>query len=531
MSRNKPKKFKNIPITPKQLTMLKNQDLSQVEFCVFDLETTGGNPERNGITEIAAIKYKNGVPGEKFYSLVNPERRIPPIVRRITKITNEMVKDAPKIQPVMVDFLEFLGDSVLVSHNTVGDVKFLEYFAKTTCDHLLNNFYLCTHLLSEKIIPNSPSMKLTGLAEYLKVDMEGLNAHRADADAEITLKLFETLYNKFSYHNLHSLEDVVRFQGDLESLVRLGWGVSDRFVKSIPKRPGVFTLYRKSQSGKLKPVFVCGCFNLFSHVMRLKNYNKLPKPLLKLALTTNRIEFIETSSYFEALVMEKYFEENHQPRYFSRDWLQRFVNAICLRKVEGGWQVSIARPHSKFDYVFGDLNDVSGVHQFLAKVSKHCQQPYVKKSFQMSEDFGEELLEFLKGNFIQRVGLLKRSKWLNPINLLSPTRRKKITSKVALLEFLAAEWKDWRLQDLNEKIKQIRIDEKDSSKVLSIEGSSLPPDILNPILEKYLDKESLKDGFRQVQPSLMNMLVWWERRGGKQGGPSRRPKPSRNSHG
>ena len=76
-------------------------------YIVFDIETTGGNPEKNGITEICAIKYSPSGSTEKFYSLVNPARSIPPFVRRITGITNAMVKDAPLIKDIMPKFLDF----------------------------------------------------------------------------------------------------------------------------------------------------------------------------------------------------------------------------------------------------------------------------------------------------------------------------------------------------------------------------------------------------------------------------------------
>ena len=62
--------------------------------------------------------------------MVNPKIPIPPIVRRMTGITNRMVKKEPVIEEVMPKFLEFLEDDILVSHNTIGDMKFLRYFAK-----------------------------------------------------------------------------------------------------------------------------------------------------------------------------------------------------------------------------------------------------------------------------------------------------------------------------------------------------------------------------------------------------------------
>ncbi|MFN9971741.1 MAG: PolC-type DNA polymerase III, partial [Phycisphaerae bacterium] len=65
--------------------------LEKGAYIAFDIETTGGNPEKNGITEIFALRYREGVIVDTFYSMVNPGVAIPPIVRRMTGITNKMV--------------------------------------------------------------------------------------------------------------------------------------------------------------------------------------------------------------------------------------------------------------------------------------------------------------------------------------------------------------------------------------------------------------------------------------------------------
>ena len=89
-------------------------------FVCFDIETTGGNPERNGITEIFAVRYIDGVEAETFYSMVNPKIPIPPIVRRMTGITNRMVKKEPVIEEVMPKFLEFLKTTYLFPTTQLG---------------------------------------------------------------------------------------------------------------------------------------------------------------------------------------------------------------------------------------------------------------------------------------------------------------------------------------------------------------------------------------------------------------------------
>src|SRR4051795_4132055 len=98
--------------------------LSQVTFCVVDLETTGG-AETDMITEVGAVKVRGGELLGEFQTLVNPDVHIPPLIAVLTGITNQMVAGAPTIGEVLPAFLEFAQGTVLVAHNARFDVGFL----------------------------------------------------------------------------------------------------------------------------------------------------------------------------------------------------------------------------------------------------------------------------------------------------------------------------------------------------------------------------------------------------------------------
>ena len=98
--------------------------LRDVEFCVIDLETTGGSSEFEAITEIGAVKYRGGEEVGRFATLVNPQRAIPPFITVLTGITDSMVASAPTIDETLEPLLGFIGDSVLVAHNARFDVGF-----------------------------------------------------------------------------------------------------------------------------------------------------------------------------------------------------------------------------------------------------------------------------------------------------------------------------------------------------------------------------------------------------------------------
>ena len=87
----------------------KGQSL-QGSFVVFDLETTGFSATRNRIIEFGAVKVENGSITDRFSTFVNPQVPIPPRITEVTSITNDMVKDAPTIETVLPEFLEFCKD-------------------------------------------------------------------------------------------------------------------------------------------------------------------------------------------------------------------------------------------------------------------------------------------------------------------------------------------------------------------------------------------------------------------------------------
>ncbi|HEC10577.1 MAG TPA: endonuclease, partial [Acidimicrobiales bacterium] len=99
--------------------------LSEVTFCVVDLETTGTDRESDAITEIGAVRYRGGERLRTLQTLVNPGVRIPAEITVMTGITQAMVVTAPRIDQVLSTLWDFIGDSVVVGHNVGFDLGFL----------------------------------------------------------------------------------------------------------------------------------------------------------------------------------------------------------------------------------------------------------------------------------------------------------------------------------------------------------------------------------------------------------------------
>lgn len=99
--------------------------ISLHDFVALDIETTGLSPLYNEIINIGAIRFRNNRPVEQFDVLVKPFSSIPREITRLTGITNAMVQDAPPIKVVLPQFIEFLGEDIILGHNVRFDISFI----------------------------------------------------------------------------------------------------------------------------------------------------------------------------------------------------------------------------------------------------------------------------------------------------------------------------------------------------------------------------------------------------------------------
>ena len=162
------------------------------DYTVFDLETTGVSPQTDKVIEISAIKVRNGQAVGEFSSLVNPMRNIPYGATRVNGITDEMVADKPMFEKVLGDFLDFIEDDILVGHNIHDfDMKFIHRDCEAFFRMFLGNDYIDTLPLARKCLPQLGHHRLTDLALYYKISING--AHRALNDCRMNQLVFERL--------------------------------------------------------------------------------------------------------------------------------------------------------------------------------------------------------------------------------------------------------------------------------------------------------------------------------------------------
>ena len=186
------------------------------ETVVFDIETTGLSVRNCKITEIGAVKIKDGKVLDRFNTFVNPECPIPPEIVELTGITDEMVADAPLVADALKSFFAFTGNDrvkegepypLLVAHNANFDIGFIRYFAKEA-GLPFENPYLDTVGLSKFINPELKSHKLDVIAKHY--DLGDFNHHRACDDAEMLAMIYFCMIDRLQKMELKSLTDLRR---------------------------------------------------------------------------------------------------------------------------------------------------------------------------------------------------------------------------------------------------------------------------------------------------------------------------------
>jgi DNA polymerase III subunit epsilon len=159
-------------------------------YSIIDIETTGGSPKTEKITEIAILIHDGVNVINEFCTLVNPEKKIPGFITGITGISDEMVANAPKFYEIARKVVEITENKIFVAHNAAFDYGFIfeEY---RNLGYAFERNRLCTVKLSRKLIPGLRSYSLGKLCSDLNIPIS--NRHRARGDALATVKLFEIL--------------------------------------------------------------------------------------------------------------------------------------------------------------------------------------------------------------------------------------------------------------------------------------------------------------------------------------------------
>ena len=240
------------------------------ECVVFDIETTGLSVHNCKITEIGAVKIKDGEILDRFNTFVNPEVPIPEDIVALTGITNEMVANAPLVKDALVAFFDFIGNEqakkegrplpLLIAHNANFDIGFIRHFAK--CSELpFENPYLDTVALSKYINPELKNHKLDTIAAAYKLGE--FNHHRACDDAEMLAMIY--------FHMVELLK-----KSELSDLRQLNKEMTEK-ADPLKLKPYHQILLVKNQTG-LKNLYQLISMSYLNHY---KRWPRIPKTVLE----------------------------------------------------------------------------------------------------------------------------------------------------------------------------------------------------------------------------------------------------------
>lgn len=291
--------------------------LSTVDFCVVDLETTGGSSD-DAITEFGAVRVRAGEVLAEFQTLINPERHIPGLISVLTGITDQMVSDAPTLPAAFPSFVEFARGSVLVAHNARFDAGFLRRACERTGHEWPFTATLDTVALARTVLLRDevPNVKLATLARHFRV-AEAPN-HRALTDARATVAVLHGLLERIGNLGVHTLEDVMEFTRGVSPERR-----SKRvWASDLPQGPGVYQFHADlpDAAGRVtrQVLYVGRSVNVRQRVRSYFTAAETRGRMEEMVRVATGVTAVECTTPLQAEVVELRLIAAHAPRYNRR---------------------------------------------------------------------------------------------------------------------------------------------------------------------------------------------------------------------
>lgn len=177
-----------------------------IEYCVLDIETTGFDPSRDRIIEVAALRAAGDSVVERLSSLIDPGRAIPTHIRLLTGIDDEMVSGAPSIDEFFDGLADFLGDSMVVAYSRFEEQFLGELYPRMGRGRFANP-YLDAMDLAVTLMPSLQGHRLSELASVWGIDVRAV--HRATDDVDTLFGVFNIMLNGLYEAPLPLLKAVV----------------------------------------------------------------------------------------------------------------------------------------------------------------------------------------------------------------------------------------------------------------------------------------------------------------------------------
>jgi DNA polymerase-3 subunit epsilon len=287
------------------------------EFVVLDVETTGLQPSRQRIIEIAIARFSGGAMTNRWESLCSPGRRVPSYITKLTGIDDDLLEEAPTFEAIADAAVELLTDAIVVGHNVQFDLGFLNAELERVGRSPVVNDRVDTLALSTRLLPGLRKPTLNALAERLGVPGQPRSRHRAGPDAALTGLVAVALVGHARDAGFHSLDDLKSIARPVtrrprERMARASSVVDRSILAPIPRAPGVYLMRDANEH----VVYVGKAKNLRD---RVGSYFSQPlgytRKMDGLIESLSRIQVEVVGSELEALLLESQLIRRYQPRY------------------------------------------------------------------------------------------------------------------------------------------------------------------------------------------------------------------------
>jgi DNA polymerase-3 subunit epsilon len=316
-----------------QTTLEHGVPLSEVVFCVLDLETTGGSPTESKITEIGAVKVRGGERLGILETLVDPGVAIPPFITHLTGIDDTAVVGAPPIERVLPSLTEFAHGCVFVAHNARFDFAFVNAELCANGYAPLPGPPVCTARLARRVVwPDVPNVRLRTLAEYFRTPVRP--THRALADAVACADVLHGLLELGGRLGILTLGDLylaVTARG------RPNFG-KIRLADDLPAGAGVYLF--KGRDGRV--LYVGKSKNVRSRV-KSYFYGDERKKIDDQLSEARGVDAVPCASELEAIVVEARLIRAHEPKYNRRGRTWRRYAYLKVDTAEAYPRIKVVR--------------------------------------------------------------------------------------------------------------------------------------------------------------------------------------------
>ena len=192
--------------------MLDNNLLTEETYVVFDLETTGLNSGNgDSIIEIGAVKFRNNEIIDRYDELIYPNRLLPDEIIKITGITDDMLKGKRTEKDCVVDFMRWVGDSIMVAHNARFDISFLDNAYLKYNLGKINNIVIDSLGMSRYLDSSEKYHNLSTLVSRYNIDWDESKHHRADYDSEGTAYILYKMLKRLELNNIKSINELSKY--------------------------------------------------------------------------------------------------------------------------------------------------------------------------------------------------------------------------------------------------------------------------------------------------------------------------------